>query len=54
MDVYGDILYFIASIILLIIMLNVLIALAGKSLERAADNRIEYAYKEKVQLLNEL
>jgi len=35
-------------------MLNVLIALSGKALERADENRVEYGYKEKVQLLYEL
>jgi len=53
-NIYGDILYFFAVIVLLIVMLNVLIALSGKALERADENRVEYGYKEKVQLLNEL
>jgi hypothetical protein len=53
-NIYGDILYFFAGIVLLIVMLNVLIALSGKALERADENRVEYGYKEKVQLLYEL
>ena len=53
-DVFGDILYFIASIVLLIIMLNVLIALAGESLGRCEERRVEFAIKSKVELLTEL
>ena len=34
-DIYGDILYFVASIFLIIIMLNVLIAIAGDALSSA-------------------
>jgi hypothetical protein len=46
--VYGDILYFFGTCVLLIVMLNVLIALAGGALERAQESKTEYAYKEKV------
>jgi hypothetical protein len=53
-DYYADILYFLASILILIIMLNTLIALAGASLERAKENKVEYEYKAKVELLREL
>jgi len=39
-NIYGDILYFFAGIVLLIVMLNVLIALSGNALERAKENRV--------------
>lgn len=51
---YADILTFVASISLLIIMLNVLIAIAGESLASAEAMKVEHAYKAKVELLHEL
>ena len=48
---YADILTFVTSIALLIIMLNVLIAIAGKSLENAEELKVEQAYKAKVEIL---
>ena len=48
---YADILTFVTSIALLIIMLNVLIAIAGKSLESAEEKKVEQAYKAKVEIL---
>ena len=53
-DTFGDILFFVCSIILLIIMLNVLIAIAGNSLATAEENKVQYAYKERVGLIAEL
>jgi len=52
--VFGDILWFIATIYLVIILLNVLIAIAGESLGRAMENIEEQALKAKVSLLSEL
>lgn len=53
-DIYGDILYFLASIFLIIIMLNVLIATAGEALSAAQESKTEYAFKAKVELLRDL
>jgi hypothetical protein len=53
-DTFGDILFFVCSIVLLIIMLNVLIAIAGNSLATAEENKVQYAYKERVDLIAEL
>ena len=53
-DTFGDILFFACSIVLLIIMLNVLIAIAGNSLATAEENKVQYAYKERVGLIAEL
>ena len=53
-DTFGDILFFVSSIILLIIMLNVLIAIAGNSLANAEEFKVQFAYKERVGLIAEL
>lgn len=39
---------------MIIIMLNVLIAIAGNSLSQAEENKVQYAYREKVDLICEL
>jgi hypothetical protein len=51
---YGDIVYFTASVIMIIVMLNVLIAIAGEALNNAQENKVEFAYKAKTELLVEL
>jgi hypothetical protein len=53
-DVYGDILFFITTVTLIILMLNVLIAIAGNSLSQAEENKVQYAYRERVSLISEL
>jgi hypothetical protein len=53
-NAYGDIIYFTASVIMIIVMLNVLIAIAGEALGNAQENKIEFAYKAKTELLVEL
>jgi len=54
MNVYADILYFVASVYLLIILLNVLIAIAGNSLSVAQETKDENALKAKVELLESM
>ena len=53
-DYFGDILFFMTTVIMIIIMLNVLIAIAGNSLSQAEENKVQYAYREKVNLICEL
>ena len=54
MNYFADFIYFIASIYLLIILLNVLIAIAGNALGNAQESKDEHALAAKVELLSEL
>ena len=54
MNTFADIIYFIASVYLLIILLNVLIAIAGNALATAQGSKDEHALAAKVELLNQL
>ena len=54
MNYFADFIYFIASIYLLIILLNVLIAIAGNALGNAQESKDEHALAAKIELLSEL
>ena len=54
LDLYGWILFIFATIVNLIVMLNLLIAIISSTYERVIGDQIEYAYKERVSLIADI
>ena len=46
--------FFVASITLIVVMINVLIAIASNSLNNTEVEKVEYSFKERVGLIAEL